>query len=425
MGGRGERMPEATFNILGSSIGKDALQCGAEGYEIKGCVIGVNPLFISEGEMEVLNSDKADWVVVDTQYLSCGVESDASAEITALAKYLKKNWRRKIIIICARPSAYLMGENAVYPIPDFMGSSFSDGAAAKLLDEANGYSITLPFDCISRDGKPFHYIPRILEYIRSSIDVITDKYDRNALDSLSAGCSGDIGSILSDTAAGTIALRKAYAEAVSEGNRADACSACVELIERGDVASACVMEQAYKMAVKGKVKLDTRIGWLRRLDSMGMMWAKYSLFNALWKKGTKKSNKEMIELISKPAEEGDGMSCRLLGRAYLNGKGVKADLKQAEKYLRTAVDLKVPLARNDLFDVLWKVGTPESYKEMIEIIEVPASKSEPGALARMGRAYREGKGVPADPNKALDYLKRAASRSKTFVKEFEALKKSS
>ncbi len=375
--------------------------------------------------MEVLTSGKADWIVVDTQHLSCGVESDPSAEIAALGKFLRKNWRRKIIVICARPSAYRMGENAAYPIPEYMGSSFIDGIAEKLLDEANGYAITMPFDCISRDGKAFHYIPRIIEYIKSSIDVITEKYDRNALDSLSAGCAGDIGAILNDTAAGTIALRKAYLEAVSEGNRIEACSACVELVERGDTESACIMEHAYKMAAKAKADLDTRIGWARRLDSMGIMWAKYSLFNGLWKKGTKESYKDMIGIISESAEEGDGMSCRLLGRAYLAGKGVKADLKKAEKYIRTAVDQNVPLARNDLFDVLWEVGTPEAFEEMIEVISGPASKAEPGALARMGRAYRHGKGVPADRKKALDYLQKAATRSKAYVREYQALKKSS
>ena len=94
-------MPESAFNVLGSSIGQDALRCGTDGCSIRGCVTGINPLFISEGEEETLISDRADWIIVDTAHFSCGVESDISDEITALAKFLKKNWHRKTLTTAA------------------------------------------------------------------------------------------------------------------------------------------------------------------------------------------------------------------------------------------------------------------------------------------------------------------------------------
>ena len=66
---------------------------------------------------------------------------------------------------------------------------------------------------------------------------------------------------------------------------------------------------------------------------------------------------------------------------------------------------------NELFDILWKIGTPESFAEMIAVASGFAEEGNAGAMARLGRAYREGKGVPKDLDKAAELIKKSKCES--------------
>lgn len=61
-----------------------------------------------------------------------------------------------------------------------------------------------------------------------------------------------------------------------------------------------------------------------------------------------------------------------IGRLYRYGNGVPKDLYKAAEWIRRAVLSKAGWSRNDLFDVLWEIGTPEAYREMIDVITPPA-----------------------------------------------------
>ena len=132
-------MAKHTFNVLGSRFFKDAL-AGCDSVEVKGSVTGINPACISQGEMETLSSDKGDWIFIDTAYISCGANGeDSASDIDALARFLKKGWGRKIIVAIARPSAYRMGESALYPIR-CRHDPATEALAAKLAESSRATS---------------------------------------------------------------------------------------------------------------------------------------------------------------------------------------------------------------------------------------------------------------------------------------------
>ena len=130
-------------------------------------------------------------------------------------------------------------------------------------------------------------------------------------------------------------------------------------------------------------------------------------FDVLWKSDDEESYKSMIELISPLADAGDGGAMGRLGRARRDGKGVRKDLSKAAYWMRRACDENVKWAPKELFDILWEIGTPESYKEMIEVISPLADAGDGGAMGRLGKSYKYGKGVDKNLTKASILLENA------------------
>ena len=123
-----------------------------------------------------------------------------------------------------------------------------------------------------------------------------------------------------------------------------------------------------------------------------------------------------INVIIKLAELGNGNAMGRLGRAYRDGKGVEKDLDKAAEWMRKAADKDVDWAKNELFDILWRIGTPESYEEMISVVTEFADKGDGNAMGRLGRAYRDGKGVEKDLNKAAEWMRKAADKNVGWAK---------
>ena len=109
------------------------------------------------------------------------------------------------------------------------------------------------------------------------------------------------------------------------------------------------------------------------------------------------------------AMNGNATAMGRLGRMYRDGKGVERDLDEAIKWMRKAADKNVGWAKNELFDILWKIDTPEAHEEMISVATEFAEKGDGNAMGRLGRAYRHGKGIEKDNGLAASYLLMAAS----------------
>ena len=160
------------------------------------------------------------------------------------------------------------------------------------------------------------------------------------------------------------------------------------------------IERTYKEG-RGRSNLNLTAKWMRA------GWNMNELFDILWKNDTPESRAEMIRVATAFAATGDGGAMIRLGRAYRDGRGVGRNLNTAAEWMRKATDANIGWAKNELFDVLWKIDTTESRAEMIRVATDFAATGNGEAMVRIGRAYRDGKGVPQDLYESSDWFRKA------------------
>ena len=107
--------------------------------------------------------------------------------------------------------------------------------------------------------------------------------------------------------------------------------------------------------------------WMRRAQEGGLKWARWELFDLLWRINTPESTKEMIEMIIPFVEEGDGQSAIRLARAYRDGRGVERDNLKALDYMRFAMSKGVN-CQAELINLLWSMNTKESLTELSDMV---------------------------------------------------------
>lgn len=412
-------MAGLAFNILGSSLSEEVLKSdGKESVTVKGCVTGANPLHLSDGEKESILSEKAEWVLLDSvSFNDLGsVEDD---DVDSLAKFLKKNWARKVILISAKPSIRCK-DGRVVP---YCKKTTSDSLCSALVARSGCYLVTIPSDCISRNGKPFCYVDETLRYLRSVIDVITTKYDRTAVERLAIDYCRDVERMSSSIADGIKDGRNAYNDAVLSKKNVEACSICGDLVSKGDMWAAPYAEPSYVLAVKECKDPAVLTGILRKFSNSGMSWAKYRLFDLLWKNKDAESDKEMIEVIRPVAAEGDGPALVRLSHAYRFGRGVDTDLDESLELMKEARSKKAKGSSVELFDIYWEIGTPEAYKKGVATVKPLADRGDVPSILRIARAYRYGKGVRRNTDKAMALYDKAAESSPSAAKERDVFKK--
>ena len=166
---------------------------------------------------------------------------------------------------------------------------------------------------------------------------------------------------------------------------------------------------------KGVTKdLSVAAEWMRKAKDNGLLWASWELFDILWKIDTPDSNKEMIVLAKPLAESGVKEMQGRLGLSYKEGRGNDKNLLQAEYWLRKACVNNYRWTIS-LSDVLWELGTSESYKEYFDVLMPYALNGESGAMGRVGRAYRDGKGVTKDLSVAAEWMEKASQTESKWI----------
>ena len=140
------------------------------------------------------------------------------------------------------------------------------------------------------------------------------------------------------------------------------------------------------------------------------VWAKWEYIDILERMNTPEADIEAYEYAKSIVSLGKEIEA-LIGRMYRDGRGVQADLNTAADWMRKASDKKLDWAQLELFDILWRIDTPESLKEMIDLAESVVATDNPEMQGRLGRAYREGKGVEKDLQKASEWMKKAADKN--------------
>ena len=138
--------------------------------------------------------------------------------------------------------------------------------------------------------------------------------------------------------------------------------------------------------------------------------------STLWRINTPESLSEMIEVGKAFADTGDGAAMGRIGRAYRDGRGVAQDLSIAADWMRKARTRKIGWADWELVDILFRMNTSESNSEAVSIAQPSAESGNRELQARMGRAYRDGKGVGKDLVKAAEWMRKAADQDLGWAK---------
>ncbi|MEL7897665.1 tetratricopeptide repeat protein [Vreelandella neptunia] len=110
-----------------------------------------------------------------------------------------------------------------------------------------------------------------------------------------------------------------------------------------------------------------------------------------------------IRLLTQAAEQGDSYAMILLGRAYQKGSGVSRDLNEAIHWLTRARDAGHESAAAALTYVQRDLGAGGNINALI----AAAKGGHPGAMADLGRAYLDGKGVERNHIQAEKWLEQA------------------
>ena len=116
-----------------------------------------------------------------------------------------------------------------------------------------------------------------------------------------------------------------------------------------------------------------------------------------------------------------------LGCIYRDGKGVDKDINKAIEWMRKSSDKWYGWSRSELMDLLWQRGNPQDLTEMRNVAELTIEKGDSlvkaGALGRLGRIYRDGKGVEKNIGKAIEFMQKAAEINHVWNKELQNLQR--
>ncbi len=149
---------------------------------------------------------------------------------------------------------------------------------------------------------------------------------------------------------------------------------------------------------------------MKKAQAGGPQWSNWEYFDILWEMGSPEADAEMFGFALSSAESGQKDIQVRLARCYRHGRGTLKDLDSAAEWMRRAISNGSAIANNELFDILWNIGTPESYKEAFEIASARAEQGDVHSMSRLARCYREGRGVNLDMEKANEWNRKASSR---------------
>ncbi len=181
--------------------------------------------------------------------------------------------------------------------------------------------------------------------------------------------------------------------------------------------------KAYLEGIGTDIDEDSSIQWLRRASDQGVMWAKYDLFDILWKRRDPKLNREVASIAEELADTGEPKGLLRLGRVLKTGRGTKKDLERSVECFRGAVEGGISSARFDLFDTLWEIGTQEASEEAVAVLRDMNSDGNLNVMVRMAKAYHEGRGVEKDQDEAVRILEKAVAKgSKIAVAMLEKIR---
>jgi len=151
--------------------------------------------------------------------------------------------------------------------------------------------------------------------------------------------------------------------------------------------------------------------WYQKAADQGNLKAMYNLGTMyLEGKGTKKSEVRGFSLIKKAAEKGDPRAKSLYGILLCRGTGVEKNTEEGLKILTEAAKEGDPVATTQLGQQLLynSDGSLRDPKAAIPYLQKAAEAGNPWACGTLGLLYRDGSGLPKDPNQSFIWFTKGA-----------------
>ena len=128
-------------------------------------------------------------------------------------------------------------------------------------------------------------------------------------------------------------------------------------------------------------------------------------------KGVGKDSAQAFAWLQKAADAGVPNAFAGLAWMYRSGQGVERNREESLRLLRRGAELGDPDATHMLGMELYHSHSPRDHAEALPLLAQAAGKNSPQAQAMLGRAYREGRGVPEDAVEAAEWFRKAAAQS--------------
>lgn len=149
----------------------------------------------------------------------------------------------------------------------------------------------------------------------------------------------------------------------SDEDLLEAYDICVRGANSGNPWSMGRLSRMYRDGIYVKPDLDKAICLMRVPSKKRIPWARNEMIDMLVRRANKEDYVEAYQLSLEGVFEKDSWCCVKLSRLYSNGKGIEKNLDLAIILMRTAYVDGVPVARNELRELLKSRGSAEDKKE--------------------------------------------------------------
>jgi len=343
-------------------------------------------------------------------------EFDYSPSFKVFTDFVKKRYGDKIILVEVRESEIFLDENTIFNLYKKTQSRsllIEYDYMSRFAEKTGCYVVRAPF-MLSADnlhqwgkGDSVHYISEYYDYAIRCIDCIVEgkdvgkKLDRLYLDYSHRFVAMQAGLIISvnNTIRRIIKYndKKDYAESLALIDR---------LIEQDVPDGYYLKSTMFKKGNGVKKDLQEAARLMLEASEKGIEKAKWEYFDLLWGMKTPEADEQAFEYAFKNKDNRQ-MTARL-ARAYFNGRGVEKDLPLAAELMESAIPEGPQWAQWEYFDILWAMGGRDD--EMIEFARPVAENGDKEMQGRMGRAYRDGRGVDKDPETAIEWMRKASDQ---------------
>lgn len=161
--------------------------------------------------------------------------------------------------------------------------------------------------------------------------------------------------------------------------------------------------------VTGKDKLESKSGSCSGVITRKMRIAVLMLLSVVILLPSLSRADGLFDFQMKLAEKGNAEAEFKVGEMYETGFGVKQDMKEAENWINKAAEKGHETANFKLlYWDLEKNGVTSSNKAGLDSLQAKANEGNPQAQYYVGKMYSRGVGLKKDPDKAIDWLNKAA-----------------